>query len=63
MLMHFVTQIFEFLTGRWRFVPREGPAWTAEQYHLGHMPGVSGDMFDAAFVRKGMHFDEYFFQA
>jgi hypothetical protein len=33
-------QIFEFLTGEWLFVLQPGPTWTAEQYHLVHIPGV-----------------------
>ncbi|KAF9518254.1 hypothetical protein BS47DRAFT_1379973 [Hydnum rufescens UP504] len=52
--------IFEFLTGRWLFAPRGGPTWTAEAYHLAHMPGMAGEEFDAAYFRTAKHFGEYF---
>lgn len=53
-------QIFEFLTGRWLFVPREGPTWTAEAYHLAHMLVIASEEFDIAYFRAGKHFDKYF---
>ncbi|KAF9237257.1 kinase-like domain-containing protein [Melanogaster broomeanus] len=52
--------IFEFLTGSWLFVPRAGATWTAEDYHLAHMPGVSGEEFDIPYLRTGKHFERYF---
>lgn len=52
--------IFEFLTGRWLFVPRGGPTWTAEAYHLAHMPAMAGEAFDPTYFRTGKFFDEYF---
>lgn len=54
------SQIFELLTGRWLFVPREGPTWTAEAYHLAHMPGVTGEEYDISYFRKGRRYAEYF---
>ncbi|KAG1759471.1 kinase-like domain-containing protein [Suillus occidentalis] len=52
--------IFEFLTGRWLFVPRGGPTWTAEVYHLAHMPAMAGEAFDPTYFRTEKFFDEYF---
>jgi len=52
--------IFELLTGRWLFVPRGGPTWTAEAYHLAHMPGVTGEEYDISYFRKGKRYAEYF---
>lgn len=52
--------IFEFLTGRWLFVPRGGPTWTAEAYHLAHMPAMAGEAFDPTYFRTGKFFDKYF---
>jgi len=54
------SQIFELLTGRWLFVPRGGPTWTAEAYHLAHMPAVAGEEYDLSYFRKGKHYAEYF---
>lgn len=53
-------QIFEFLTSYWLFVPQGGPTWTAEAYHLAHMPAMAGEDFDAAYVLAGKHGDKYF---
>ena len=53
-------QIFEFLTGRWLFVPRAGDIWTAEQYHLAHMPGVVGEDFDVSYYKQAKQFHNYF---
>lgn len=52
--------IFEFLTGRWLFVPRGGPTWTAEAYHLAHMPAMAGEAFGPTYFQTGKFFDEYF---
>ncbi|KAF9508639.1 hypothetical protein BS47DRAFT_1350109 [Hydnum rufescens UP504] len=52
--------IFEFLTGQWLFTPRTGTAWTAEAYHLAHMPGMAAEEFDAAYFGTAKHFGEYF---
>ncbi|KAG1744713.1 kinase-like domain-containing protein [Suillus occidentalis] len=52
--------IFEFRTGRWLFVPRGGPTWTAEAYHLAHMPAMAGEAFDPTYFRTGKFFDECF---
>ncbi|KAF9237968.1 kinase-like domain-containing protein, partial [Melanogaster broomeanus] len=52
--------IFEFLTGSWLFVPRAGATWTAEDYHLANMPGISGEEFDIPYLRTGKHFERYF---
>ncbi|KAF8878474.1 hypothetical protein CPB84DRAFT_330366 [Gymnopilus junonius] len=52
--------IFELLTGWWLFVPRKGPTWTAEAYHLAHMPAVVGDEYDISYIRKGKHYMECF---
>jgi len=52
--------IFEFLTGHWLFVPRGGPTWTPEAYHLAHMPAMAREDFDTAYFRTGKHFGEYF---
>ena len=54
------SQVFEFLTDRWLFVPRGGPTWTPEQYHLGMMLNLSGDEFDLDYVRQSKYFDRYF---
>jgi len=53
-------QIFEFLTGRWLFVPRAGDMWTAEQYHLAHMPGVVGEDFDVSYYKQAKQFHNCF---
>lgn len=53
-------QIFELLTGRWLFVPRVGDTWTAEQYHLAHMPGVVGENFDLSYYKQAKRFHDYF---
>ncbi|KXN81871.1 Serine/threonine-protein kinase spk-1 [Leucoagaricus sp. SymC.cos] len=52
--------IFEFLTGRWLFNPRSGQTWTAEQYHLAHMPGVVGEDFDLSYFHQAKRFQDYF---
>jgi serine/threonine-protein kinase SRPK3 len=52
--------IFEFLTGHWLFVPRGGPTWTAEAYHLAHMPAITSEQFDTSYFRTGKHFGDYF---
>ncbi|KJA15817.1 hypothetical protein HYPSUDRAFT_58602 [Hypholoma sublateritium FD-334 SS-4] len=52
--------LFEFLTGRWLFSPRSGPTWSAESYHLAHMPVISGEEFNLTYVRKGRYFEKYF---
>ncbi|KAF8963317.1 kinase-like domain-containing protein [Flammula alnicola] len=52
--------LFEFLTGKWLFAPRSGPTWSAESYHLAHMPVIAGEEFDFAYIRKGKHFEQYF---
>jgi serine/threonine-protein kinase SRPK3 len=56
----FDNQIFEFLTGKWLFVPRSGPSWTPEQYHLAHMPDMVGEDFDLTYFRQAKHFQNYF---
>ena len=60
MLYDITLQIFEFLTRYWLFVPQGGPTWTAEAYHLAHMPAMAGEDFDAAYVLTGKHGDKYF---
>lgn len=52
--------IFEFLTGRWLFVPRKGPTWTAGAYHLAHMPAMAGEEFDTTYFLTGKHGGKYF---
>ncbi|KXN87215.1 Serine/threonine-protein kinase spk-1 [Leucoagaricus sp. SymC.cos] len=52
--------IFELLTGRWLFSPRSGQTWTAEQYHLAHMPGVVGEDFNLSHFRQAKRFQDYF---
>lgn len=52
--------VFEFLTGRWLFNPRSGQTWTAEQYHLAHMPGVVGEDFDLSYFHHARRFLDYF---
>ncbi|KDR74608.1 hypothetical protein GALMADRAFT_1333939 [Galerina marginata CBS 339.88] len=52
--------LFEFLTGSWLFSPRGGPTWSAESYHLAHMPVITGEGFDLEYIRKGKHFEKYF---
>ncbi|KAF8804085.1 kinase-like protein [Phlegmacium glaucopus] len=52
--------LFEFLTGKWLFTPRSGPTWSAESYHLAHMPIIAREDFDLTYVRKGKHFEKYF---
>ncbi|KAG2126926.1 kinase-like domain-containing protein [Suillus clintonianus] len=52
--------IFEFLTGHWLFVPRGGPTWTPEAYHLAHMPAMAGEEFDTTHFQTGKHLGKYF---
>ncbi|KAL4242992.1 Protein kinase-like domain superfamily protein [Abortiporus biennis] len=52
--------IFELLTGAWLFDPQGSREWTSEEYHLGHMPIVTGDQFDLTYISKGKHFEQYF---
>ncbi|KAG1724359.1 serine protein kinase Sky1, partial [Suillus lakei] len=52
--------IFEILTGHWLFVPRGGPTWTAEAYHLAHMPAIAGEEFDITCFQTGKHLGKYF---
>jgi len=52
--------VFELLTGRWLFVPRQLGPWTPEAYHLAHMPGITGDEFPALFLQKTKYFEKYF---
>jgi serine/threonine-protein kinase SRPK3 len=41
-------------------VPRGGPTWTAEAYHLAHMPAMAEEEFDAACFQTGKHSGKYF---
>ncbi|OBZ79831.1 Serine/threonine-protein kinase SRPK [Grifola frondosa] len=54
--------VFELLTGTSLFRLKSGPSFSAEQYHLGHMPGFLGDDFASHvdFLKKGKHFAHYF---
>lgn len=52
--------VFELLTGRWLFVPRGGPTWTPEDYHLAHMAPMVGERFDKNVFSCGEHYDKYF---
>ncbi|KAF8179860.1 hypothetical protein BJ912DRAFT_982009 [Pholiota molesta] len=44
----------------WLFVPKGGPTWSPEAFHLAHMPVVAGDEFDLSYIRQGKHFEQYF---
>ena len=44
----------------WLFNAWEGPTWTAEQYHLGNMPGMVGEDFDLSYYKKAKRFEDYF---
>lgn len=52
--------IFELSTSPWLFVPRRGPIWTAETYHLAHMPAIAGEQYDISYFRTGKRYAEYF---
>ena len=41
-------------------MPRGGPTWTAEEYHLAHMAAISAEEFDSAYFRTGRNFRQYF---
>lgn len=52
---------FLSFTGRWLFVLRGGPTWTAEAYHLAHMPTMVRETPDPAYFGNAKYSGQYFY--